>query len=172
MDAPTGTVMEHDKPNTATDTMPAPSVAPEQTLQRNTQIVGPQPIPSVASTGKSQAFQDIKRSLTEADLANPGTQKLILEMLSNAQESAAEYKAYLDRYHEVDKRAAILNEKLRSNIVNEVMFTVGIGVGCAIIGLATYFWDAANARGPLCLIVGGILAGGFALARILHVRNK
>ena len=143
---------------------------PEQSQQQNHEAsaINPQPIPSVAATGKRQAFRDLKRSLTDEELANPGTQKLILEMLSNAEDDRDECKIYVERFHEVNNRVGILSEKLRANNLIEIMFTIGFGVGCAIIGLSTYFWNSGDLYGQLCLTVGGLLAGVFAGARIYH----
>jgi hypothetical protein len=148
------------------------TLAPEQAQQRDTSHTEPEPAPSVASTGRRQAFQDLKRRLTNEDLANPGAQKLLLEMLSNAEDERDEYKLYIAQYHAADKDVGILTEKLKGDRVNEVMFAVGIGVGCAAIGLSTYFWDAKTANGQICLIVGGVLVVGFAVARIMHVLKK
>jgi hypothetical protein len=161
-------VMESNNPSIAAATAPDTSAGPEQTQQQDTIHVSPQPIPSVASTGKRQAFQDLKRNLTEAELSNPGTQKLILEMLSNVEDDRDECKAYVSRFHEADKRVGILTEKLRANNLIEIMFTIGFGAGCAIVGLSTYFWSSANLYGQLCLAVGTLLAGGFGAARIFY----
>jgi hypothetical protein len=149
-----------------------PTLAPEQAQQKNTAAVGPQTIPSVSASGRRQAFQDLKRNLTEADLANPGTQKLILEILSNAEDARDEYKTYVDRYHEVNNRVGILTERLRRSILNEMMFNVGFGVGCAIIGLSTYFWNPLNAYGQICLAIGSILAVVFAVLRSVYVMKS
>ena len=146
--------------------------ASEQALQRETQNTGPEPLPSVASTGRRQAFQDLKRRLTNDDLANTGAQKLLLEMLSNAEDERDEYKTYVARFHAADRSVGILTEKLEGDRVSEVMFAVGIGVGCAAIGLSTYFWDAKTENGQICLILGAVLVIGFALARILYVIKK
>lgn len=151
-------------------TDPTPPI--EQTKQRDTAANEPDPRPSVASTGKRQAFQDLKRQLTEQDLSNPGTQKLILEMLSIAEADRDECKGYVDEFHRVDKEAAVLREKLRGDRLNELMFTVGVGVGCAAIGLAPFFWDKENNRGLVCLVIGAVLVAVFSVLRAVRVVLK
>ena len=148
--------------------MPDPTPNPEQAQQREPTKAEAAAPSSVPATGRRQAFQDLKRQLTESDLANPGTQKLILDMLINAESERDDLKVYVAQYYDADKRAAILQEKLSSHRLNEVLFAVGVGIGCAIIGLAPTFWDPNTARGLICLIVGGVLVIGSALARAFY----
>ena len=105
---------------------------------------------SVPASGRRLAFQDLKRQLDPKDLANPGTQKLILEMLINAEDERDELEEYVPMYHASERRAAVLEEKLKSNRLNEMLVNVGLGVGCAIIGLAPTFWKTENSQGPVC----------------------
>ena len=146
----------------------ATSAWPEQAQQQNAPDVAPQPALSVASSGRRQVFRDLKRSLTEEELSNPGTQKLILEMLANAEDDRDEYRSYVSRFYGADKQVAILGEQLRANKLNEIMFLVGFGVGCAIIGLAPYLWNPATMYGQFCLAVGAVLAAGFTFARVKY----
>ncbi len=145
------------------------SPSPQDAVQQHAPKTAAPVEVSVSATGRRLAFENIKRQLSEADLTNPGTQKLILEMLMTAEADRDECEQYIPKFHEADKRAAILEEKLKTNKVNEVMFGVGVGVGCAIIGLAPTFWNnaAAPSQGPLCLIIGVLLTLGAAIGRIV-----
>lgn len=120
---------------------------------------------TVATTGKRQAFREIRRELTDAELASPGVQKLLLDNLDRAESDCEVLQAYVERFHEADKRAAVLQEKLRTETAFEILFTVGVGIGCAIIGLAPSFWDQ-SAKGPIALAVGIVLVTGSAAARV------
>src|SRR5438132_7378485 len=104
----------------------------QDAVQQNAPKTGVPVESSVSPTGRRLAFENIKRQLSEADLSNVGTQKLILEMLITAEADRDECREYIPKFHEADKRAAILEEKLKTNTVNEVMFGVGVGVGCVI----------------------------------------
>jgi hypothetical protein len=152
--------------------MTEPTLAPEQAQQRDPSQTEPQPSSAVASTGRRQAFQDLTRRLTTEDLANPGTQKLILDRLLNAEDERDEYKAYVGLYHEADKRIGVLNEKLLGDRVNEIMFAVGLVVGSVIAGLAPYLWDPHNMNGPICLGIGILCIAGCTVARVMHVGKK
>lgn len=126
--------------------------------------------PTAPATGRRLAFRDVKRELTDEDLASSGTQKLILDMLLAAELERDDYKEYLKKYYDADTRAQVLEEKLKSNDTNETLFAVGVGIGGAIIGLAPLYWDKPPA-GVIALIIGGLLAGG-AVAGRLGFRKK
>jgi hypothetical protein len=124
------------------------------------------PVTSVATTGKRQAFRNIRRQLQEQELLSPGVQKLLLEELETADARCEILEVYVDRFHEADKRAAVLEEKLKTQKAFEIIFGVGVGVGCAIVGLAPFFWDGSG-RGPIVLAVGLVLTLGATTARIV-----
>ena len=121
---------------------------------------------TIAPTGKRQAFRDIRRQLQETELASPGVQRLLLEDLERAEGQCDILQGYVDRYHEADKRAAVLLEKVRTQTAIEIYFGVGLGVGCAIIGLAPSFWDTTS-KGPITLTVGILLVIGATLGRLI-----
>lgn len=143
-------------------------IKPEQTEQRESPKSPASPVSSTVSpTGRRLAFQDIKRQLTEAELQNTGTQKMILELLLTTEAERDDLKNYVPKYYEADKRVGILEEKLKTNKTNEITFGVGIGVGMAIIGLAPFFWDDKG-HGWLVLVVGAILTIGAIFSRIFN----
>jgi hypothetical protein len=123
-------------------------------------------VESVPSSGRRQAFKELRRELVETDLASPGVQKMLLEELQLAEDKCEVLEAYVDRFHEADKKAAILSEKLSEQKAFDVLFNVSFGVGCAIIGLAPFFWDVKGAAGPLSLALGIVLAGGATVASV------
>jgi hypothetical protein len=142
--------------------------ASEQAQQRDTHGVEPSVGSVVAASGRRQAFQDLTRRLTPADLENPGTQKLILDRLLNAEDERDEYKAYVPLFHDVDKRIGVLNEKLKGDRINEIMFAVGIALGSVIIGLTPYFFEKHDTTsGILCIGIGVLCIAGSAFARVL-----
>jgi hypothetical protein len=151
------------------ETPPGPSPqeqAPSTTVDAgtSTSVSGQLAIPS---SGRRQAFRDIRRQLQEAELANPGVQKLLLEDLERAEGECEILQGYVERFHDADKRAAIAEEKLKSQTGFEVLYSSSLGLGCAIVGLAPFFWDEKNSRGPAALVVGLLLVICAALAKIV-----
>jgi hypothetical protein len=130
------------------------------------EVVATASITTVAAVGRRQSFRAIRRELQEAELTNPGVQRLILEDLETAESECEAIREYVERYHEADKRAAVLEEKLRTHAALEILFAVGLGMGFAIVGLAPYFWDG-TLRGPAALLVGAVLIIGSVAARIV-----
>lgn len=123
-------------------------------------------VAAVATTGKRQAFRDIRRQLEEQELSSPGVQKLLLEQLETADSKCEVLEGYIERFHEADKRAAIFQEKLRGNTALEICFGTGVGLGCALLGMAPSLWDNTS-KGPIVLSMGILLVAGAALARIV-----
>ncbi len=120
----------------------------------------------VATTGRRQALRQISRELKEGDLANPGVQKLLIELLETAENKCEILEGFVARYHAADKSVAVLQEKLRTQTAIDVLFGSGLGIGSAIIGLAPYFWDQ-SVRGPIALGVGVLLIFGSTAAKVV-----
>jgi hypothetical protein len=141
---------------------------PNQNEQKEAPPARPDPAPASAlATGQRAAFRDLKLQLTDDDLTSLGTQKCILDMLNRAEGECNDLKEYRLKYHAADKQGGILEEKLKSNKINEVMFGVGVGVGCTIMGLTPFFWELKTLYGIITLGVGVVLTGGATLGRIL-----
>jgi len=121
---------------------------------------------TVAPTGRRQAFRDIRRQLTDADLVTPGVQKLVLDELERADSECEQLRGYLERYYEAEKRAAILEEKLKPSRAIDLFFGVGVGIGSAIMGLAPTFWST-QPQGLLCLALGAALIIGATIGKFL-----
>ncbi len=71
----------------------------------------------------------------------------------------------MERFHEADKRAAVLEERGRTQTTIEILFGVGVGLGGAIMGVAPAFWNNQPA-GWLALVLGVFLIAGSTVARI------
>src|ERR1035437_8603479 len=115
----------------------------EQTPQASVSSTPPTGAPTtnlVPSSGRRQAFDDVMTPLTPEDLASPGTQKLVLYMLQQKQAEVIDLTGYSERFHDSDKRAAILQEKLDAHTKFsksvEIAVITGTTVGGALIGVA------------------------------------
>lgn len=149
---------------------PAQNPEPEQTKQTSPTPPPQQaPIPAVPAFSR-RAFQGLKIELTDAELANPGTQKCILDMLYQAEEERNDLREFRKKYFEEAAKVEVADEKLKTSKVNEVMFGAGVGVGCAIIGLAPWLWGMTpdgHLAGGIALVLGGLLTIGASVCRII-----
>jgi hypothetical protein len=84
-------------------------------------------------------------------------QRLILEDLERAESERADLQRYVDRYHEADKLAAVLRERVSAVQSLDIMFGVALGLGGTLIGMAsTAGWIVASVGGLLVVI--GVIA--------------
>ncbi|HEX8245574.1 MAG TPA: hypothetical protein VF541_18830 [Longimicrobium sp.] len=93
-------------------------------------------------------------------------QKLILDDLERADAECDQLRSYVNRFHEADKRAAILEERLHTNNAIEVLFGSGVGLGGAVMGLAPLFWNE-QPKGVLALSLGLLLILAAVTARVV-----
>ncbi|HUW61910.1 MAG TPA: hypothetical protein VMZ06_12995, partial [Candidatus Bathyarchaeia archaeon] len=114
----------------------------------------------VPASGRRAAFRDVKRQLSDEELKSSGVQRLLLDMLEQADEALGSLQPYVERFHAADKSVAVMTERLRRNTTLEVFFGVGVGLGGAIIGLAPFFWTQSPQYGQVTAIIGFLLAVG------------
>lgn len=118
-----------------------------------------------APSGKRQALRDLRRQLKDDELANPGVQKLLLDALESKDAECEALSSYVQRFHEADKRASVLDEKMKTHSAIEIGFGVGVGIGGVIIGLAPVYWNQ-QPMGTILLIVGALLIIGGSVMKL------
>lgn len=123
-------------------------------------------LPPAAPSGRRQAFRDLRRQLSDADLTTPGVPKLLLDEIEKLEAELDQLRGYVERYHAANTRACVLEADVRTVRAIEVLFAVGVGLGGAILGLAPYFWTL-EARGGLCLAIGIVLIAGACVGRLV-----
>lgn len=122
---------------------------------------------ATATSGRRQVFSEIRRQLAEEDLNSKGVQKLLLSELETAADECETLRAYIERFHEADKRAATLEERLKINKAVEIMFDVSVAVGGGLIGWAPALWDRTEKGALLLLGFGVVLITASSLAKAL-----
>lgn len=137
-----------------------PAAAPENVVGGSTG--------EVPARGQRDALSNVRRPLEEDELSESGAQKLLLDALDRADEQLAELEKYRPRYYEADKRAAVLEERLKFSNALEVVFGVGVGLGGAIVGTVPYLWNLDSLAGVIALVIGIGLVIGAAVARKVH----
>ena len=151
--------------NDQNDILVTPTVTTE-TTSRVIPLSEQIPTPAI---GKRVALLDIGRKLTDQELSQTGAQKLLIEMLTEAETENEELKVYQEKFYDADKRAAILSEKLRANRSIEIFFGVGVGLGGTILGFSTFFFTLGISYGLITLVVGLGLIIGSCIGRAVKI---
>jgi hypothetical protein len=148
----------------------APSSGPEVQMKPSASEVSKAP-PSdsaVPASGRRAAFRDVRRQLTDEELSSPGVQKLLLDMLQDTDEERETLRSYVGLFHEADKSAAVLSERVRTQTAVEVFF----GLGGAIVGLSPFFWGDKPEYGAITGLVGLGLMIGATIGRIVKIIER
>lgn len=93
-----------------------------------------QPPVSVSSSGFRSALSGLGRQLRDEELDSPGARKMLLDAYDRAEAECAELRDYKSKFHEADKRAAILETKLRGVNALDILYSVSVCLGGVIIG--------------------------------------
>jgi hypothetical protein len=129
--------------------------------------IGSRPVTEEEVPKSHRAFSRLKRELSDDELNSPGVQKLLLEYLAQAEEEITELKSYQDRYHEVDKKNAVLEEKQKADVVAEFLSTGTIAVGAAALVYGPSEWSH-QPSGTISLVFGGVLTLVGILAKVIR----
>lgn len=119
---------------------------------------------SPLSHGKGRrAFSNLRRELSDEELSSPAVQRLLLDDIDRLEKDNGSLSDYQTSYYEADKKVAVLNEKLKTNIAQEVTFGVCLTIGAALIGFAPSLWLPDKPHGWVSVALGVILIiGGIA----------
>lgn len=129
-------------------------------------IVNEQTVDPVTS-GRRISLSKVRRQLTDEELSSPGVQKLILDILEEAETERDNLKSFVSAYYEADKKSAIFAEKLVKDNKIDVFFGVGVGLGGAILGLTPFLGKTETLYGVICAIVGLALIIGSSIGRLI-----
>lgn len=120
--------------------------------------------PALPSTGK-RAYSGLRRALDEDDLGQSGVQKLLLDAVDRAEEENERLRGFESRFHDVDKEAAVLSQRVRAQDAFEVLFVAGTTIGGVLAGLAPSLWDK-QPSGDIVLAIGSLLIVLSTVARM------
>jgi hypothetical protein len=127
--------------------------------------------PVTPLTGTRPSFRDLRRQLSDSELAQSGVQKLLIEDFERAEKECLALPIYIEKYHERDKEVTRLTAKLNVNIALEVSTGIGIAGGSAIISLAPYFWKPDTTKGVIALCLGLFFLLGSSFVKYLQVKQ-
>lgn len=115
---------------------------------------------SIDTVKRTDAFAHINRQITEADLKSPVTAQWLLSEHDKYDSCLKQLNELKDQFHEMDKRRALAETKLKTNTAFEVLYSVSLSMGAALIGAFTNFQGDIK---WLAISIGAIMfLGGIA----------
>ena len=111
------------------------------------------------------AFKNLRRELTEDELASPAIQRMLIDEIERLEEENIDLKEAQNLYHEADKRSAVLEEKLKDRLGQEIMYGSCLAVGAAAMGYAPAIWGPGRLTGLIFIALGAILIIAVIISR-------
>lgn len=118
---------------------------------------------SVSHLKGRRAFRKLRRELSDEELISPAVQRLLIDDIERLEKENGKLVDYQDSFYEADKKAAVLTEKLKTNVAQDVIFGVCLTVGAALMGFASSLWTPGKPDGWISIALGVVLIiGGIA----------
>lgn len=110
--------------------------------------------------GRRKTFGNVRRDLTEEELASPGVQKMMLDEIERMDAEVAGVVSLREKNAQSETKVAIFEEKFKSRTALEIVSTGTITIGSAFWGLTFSAWTTQPwgyvlvASGTVLVIVG------------------
>src|SRR5438552_245620 len=104
-------------------------------------------------------FAKLRRELSDDELSSPAVQRLLLEEIERLDREVSDLERYRNGFHDVDKRCAVFQQRIKRVLASEVIFAVCLCVGAAALGYAPSMWTH-QPTGYLSIAFGSILILG------------
>lgn len=134
--------------------MNKPSELPDQEPPSAPSGVEP---PKVKPKSGRKSTASLRRELTDRDLSNPAVARLLMDDVERLEQEVAQLPELRTSFHEADKRAAVLDQRLKVNTSQEIVFGVCTTLAGAAFGYAPSVWKDDSAFGPMSVAVGIVL---------------
>jgi len=100
-------------------------------------------------------------------LQSSAVQRMLIDDIERLEKEKFDLTEYQDKYHNSDKKAAVLEEKLKASVAQEVIFGVCLTVGAAAIGYAPTVWDPNKPTGWIAIVFGVVLIIGGIVSKVV-----
>lgn len=97
---------------------------------------GAPPSDTVKPKSGRRSFSKLPRELSEKELASPAVQKMLVDEIERLEAECDDLSSYRPKFHEADKRAAVLDEKFKGKISVDILQTGCLTAGAAALGYA------------------------------------
>ncbi|MEL4887369.1 hypothetical protein N6P31_09835 [Pectobacterium betavasculorum] len=114
-----------------------------------------------------KAFSKLAVELTDDDLKSQGVQKLLLAEISRLETSETRADSFRDKFHEKDKQCSVLAEKSKTVVFSEILYSVSLTLGAALLGLTPSIKSDGIYPGVI-FVIGVILIIGAVVAKVFR----
>jgi len=113
-----------------------------------------------------QSFSKLRRELSDDELTSPAVQRMLLDDVDRLEREASELRAMRDKYHDADKRCAVLDEQRRGANSAEIQYGMCLTLGSVALGFAPTLWPHQPA-GWVSVLFGIALVGGGVVSKVV-----
>lgn len=121
---------------------------------------------STDSVKKKDAFSLIDRQVSESDLKSLGTLRWLLNEHDKYEECIKQLDDYKEKFYNCDKEKSVIEEKLKNSTSFDILYSLSLSVGSALIGVAPSISDDISKW--ILPIIGGLLFIGGIITKIVH----
>ncbi|MBU1391146.1 MAG: hypothetical protein KJ856_21305 [Gammaproteobacteria bacterium] len=120
--------------------------------------------PHIKSSRK--AFSKLATELSDKDLSSSGVQKMLLAEITRLESAVLRAEGFAMKFHNSDKECAVLREKEKTFLFSEILYSVSLTLGAALIGIAPSI-SSPNYAPAAVGIIGGLLVIGAVIAKVV-----
>lgn len=117
----------------------------------------------------STPYSSLKREISEEDLDSPVVQRILLGEVDKLESKVSNLESYVEKFHATDKKAAVLEEKLKTVNADEVLYSFCLTIGSVIIGLSSILQE--HGYGKIAIVVGTALLIGAIASKVIKWRS-
>ena len=114
------------------------------------------------------AYGNLVRGLTSEELAQSGTQKLILNDLAKAESRVKELEPIREKYYLLLSEKMVLEEKLAKTKRSDILYSFCITSGGIIVGLGKIYYETSSGLCAVMITIGALLILGGILFKIAY----
>ncbi len=113
-----------------------------------------------------RALMNVKRELTEEDMESPAVKRMLVNEIDKLEQEKQDLVRFRERFHEVDKLNAVLSGKMNVSLAKDVLFTLFLSAGSAVLGFVPSLW-VSQPNGYIALVfalfmlIAGVIAKVF-----------
>lgn len=114
-----------------------------------------------------RAFKNVPREFSDEELSSPAVHRFLINDIDRLEQDNVDLSGFQEEYYKADKKAAVLTEKLKANVAQDVAFGVFLTVGAALMSFAVPLW-VHQPFGLVSLSIGSILVIGGIICKVVR----